>query len=112
MACADEAILKKLPGIEEAHVLFLEQKIDEMTLELPALRNFILPAGHEAAVALHVARTICRRSERRSAEAVLQDEHYAICLMYLNRLSDFLFVAARWVNLKTRHNDVLWKKSE
>jgi cob(I)alamin adenosyltransferase len=112
LACADEAIFKKLPAIEEGHVRFLEQKIDEMTAELPALRNFILPAGHEVAAHLHVARTICRRSERRSAEILIKDQHYALCLQYLNRLSDFLFVAARWVNLKTRLEDVLWKKSE
>ncbi len=112
LACADKVIFQKLPAIEEHHVQSLEQKIDEMTAELPALRNFILPAGHEITAHLHVARTICRRSERRSAEVVVNDERYATCLQYLNRLSDFLFVAARWVNLKTHFEDVHWKKSQ
>jgi len=112
LACADAEVFKKLPPLEEKQVLALEQKIDELTAELPELRNFILPAGHETAAQLHVARTLCRRSERRSAEVLVNDERYAICLQYLNRLSDFLFVAARWVNLKTRFEDVVWKKSE
>jgi cob(I)alamin adenosyltransferase len=108
LACADETIFKKLPAMEASQVQSLEQKIDAMTGELPALRNFILPAGHEVAAHLHVARTICRRAERRSAEVLMTDERYALCLQYLNRLSDFLFVTARWVNLKTRYEDVLW----
>jgi cob(I)alamin adenosyltransferase len=112
LACADEEIFKKLPPIEEKHVHAIEQKIDDLTVELPELRNFILPAGHEVAAHLHVARTFCRRAERRSAEVMVKDDRYALCLQYLNRLSDFLFVAARWVNLKTRFDDVLWKKSE
>lgn len=112
LACADEKIFTKLPPIEEKQVLALEQKIDELTAELPELRNFILPAGHEVAAHLHVARTFCRRAERRSAEIMVKDERYSLSLQYLNRLSDFLFVAARWANLKTRFEDVTWKKSE
>lgn len=112
LACADAEVFKKLPALEESHVTALELKIDELTSELPELRNFILPAGHEVATHLHVARTLCRRSERRSAEVLVKDDRYTVCLKYLNRLSDFLFVAARWVNLKTRFEDVLWKKSE
>lgn len=112
LACADGDLRKKLPALEEKHVHALEQKIDEWSEKLPELRNFILPAGHEASAHLHVARTLCRRSERRAAEAIAKDDSYALCLQYLNRLSDFLFVAARWVNLQTRIEDVLWKKSE
>lgn len=112
LACADEEVFKKLPALEEKQVLALEQKIDELSAELPELRNFILPAGHEVAAHLHVARTLCRRAERRSAEVLVKDARYDICLKYLNRLSDFLFVAARWANTKTRFEDVLWKKSE
>jgi len=112
LACADEEVFKKLPALQDHHVRLLEEKIDEMTAELPELRNFVLPAGHETAAHLHVARTMCRRSERRSAEVMVKDERYSLCLQYLNRLSDFLFVAARWVNMKTRFDDVVWKKSE
>lgn len=112
LACADDEVFKKLPSIQDHHVRMLEEKIDELSAELPELRNFVLPAGHETAAHLHVARTLCRRSERRSAEVMVKDERYATSLQYLNRLSDFLFVAARWVNLKTRFEDVLWKKTE
>lgn len=112
LACADDEIFKKLPNIQDHHVRALELKIDELSEELPELRNFILPAGHECAAHLQFARTLCRRAERRSAEIMIQDERYTTSLQYLNRLSDLLFVAARWVNLKTRFEDVLWKKDE
>ncbi len=111
LACADSATLKMLPQIEESHIEFIEKEIDRLSAELPALKNFILPAGHEAAAHLHMARTICRRAERRSAEIANADSNYATCLIYLNRMSDFLFVAARWANLKNNHPEVLWKKS-
>ncbi len=112
LACPDPEIFKKLPAIHKIHIADLEKKIDELTSELPELRNFILPAGHEAAVHLHVARTSCRQAERRTAEAIKNEAAYALSLQYLNRLSDLLFVTARWVNLKTGYSDVLWKKSE
>lgn len=112
LACADEKLLPKLPAVKESQITALEQQIDLWTTELPELRNFILPAGHAVAVQLHVARTLCRRAERRAAEAVMNSEAYALCLQYMNRLSDFLFVAARWANHRSGIGDVLWKKSE
>ncbi|RYZ69391.1 MAG: cob(I)yrinic acid a,c-diamide adenosyltransferase [Proteobacteria bacterium] len=112
LACADAEVFKKLPAIESSHVEMLEQQIDRLTVELPELKQFILPAGHEVAAQLHVARTLCRRCERRSAEVMVSDERYALSLQYLNRLSDYLFVAARWANMKTGFQDVAWKKSE
>ncbi len=120
LATEKEEVFKMLPLISEAQVRELETQIDQMTLELPELRQFILPGGHMAASHLHVARTLCRRSERRALEVTLkgapgmatQEERYALCIQYLNRLSDYLFVAARWVNFKTGHADVPWKKSE
>jgi cob(I)alamin adenosyltransferase len=112
LACADAEVFKKLPTLEEKYVHQLEQKIDALTAELPELKNFILPAGHEVAAHLHVARTLCRRAERRAAEVMVHEERYALSLQYLNRLSDFLFVAARWANLQCHFPDVTWKKSE
>lgn len=112
LACEDETVFNKLPALQPHHVQALEQKIDELTEDLPELRNFVLPAGHETATHLHVARTLCRRSERRSAEVMMKEDRYSTCLQYLNRLSDLLFVAARWVNLKTNFAEVLWKKDE
>ncbi|KYG64259.1 cobalamin adenosyltransferase [Bdellovibrio bacteriovorus] len=111
LATEKDEVFKMLPPITEEQIRHLEKQIDALTVELPELRNFILPAGHIVASHLHVARTSCRRSERRSAEIAVKDERYASALQYLNRLSDYLFVAARWVNLKTGHHDVLWKKT-
>lgn len=111
LATEKDDVLKMLPPLTEEHIRFLEVQIDTLTTELPELKNFILPAGHPVAAALHVSRTSCRRSERRSAEIAVKDERYLLSLQYLNRLSDYLFVAARWTNIKTGHGDVLWKKS-
>ena len=111
LATEKDAVFKMLPGITDKHVEFLETIIDQMTEELPELRNFILPAGHPSSAHLHVARTLCRRAERRCAEIATLDDRYAMTLQYLNRLSDFLFVAARWANLKMGYSDVVWKKT-
>ncbi|MEK6774690.1 MAG: cob(I)yrinic acid a,c-diamide adenosyltransferase [Bdellovibrionota bacterium] len=111
LACNEDKVSKTLPQIENSHVLFLENLIDEMSETLPELKNFILPGGHLAATELHVARTICRRSERRTAEILASDTAIGLVLIYLNRLSDFLFVAARWVNHQTKHPDMNWDKT-
>lgn len=111
LATEKDEVFQMLPPITAEQIRIVEVKIDELTAELPELRNFILPAGHIVASHLHVARTCCRRSERRSAEIAVKDERYAMCLQYLNRLSDFLFVAARWANLKMGQSEVLWKKT-
>jgi cob(I)alamin adenosyltransferase len=87
----------------------LEREIDELNEELEPLRSFVLPGGHAAAAQLHVARTVCRRAERLMVELKSHTgEHVSEnALTYINRLSDFLFVASRWANAKTT-GDVLW----
>ncbi len=87
----------------------LEAEIDELNSELEPLRSFTLPGGTRAAAALHVARTVCRRAERGMAQlAAMQDETVGeAALHYINRLSDFLFVASRYVNDKGKA-DRLW----
>jgi cob(I)alamin adenosyltransferase len=87
----------------------LEHEIDELNKELEPLRSFVLPGGHAAAAQLHVSRTVCRRAERLMVELKSQSgEHVSEnALTYINRLSDFLFVASRWVNVKTT-GDILW----
>lgn len=112
LACADAGIFSRLPAVTEAHVELIEAKIDDLSATLPELRQFILPGGTELASHLHVARTLCRRAERRSAEILIQDQRYDVCLRYLNRLSDFLFVASRWANQAAGLQDVTWSKSE
>lgn len=111
LATVKEEVFQMLPPMTAEQIRFLELQIDKLTADLPELKNFILPAGHKVAAELHVARTLCRRSERRSAEIAAEDERYALTLQYLNRLSDLLFVMARWANLKTGQAEVLWKKT-
>jgi|SRR5690554_6925710 cob(I)alamin adenosyltransferase len=89
-----DKITEKL-SITEAHIAFLEKAIDEMDKDLPKLRQFILPGGDLASAYCHVARTVCRRAERRilafADSGTIQPE----IVKYINRLSDFLFVLAR-----------------
>ena len=95
--------------IAESQVQRLEQEIDSLNAALSPLRSFILPGGTPLAAALHLARTVCRRAERLSVELIeRQNETVAPeALKYLNRLSDFLFVAARAANDGGK-SDVLW----
>ena len=87
----------------------IETEIDELNAELEPLRSFVLPGGHPAAANLHLARTVCRRAERLIVELASHDgEHVSEgAIAYINRLSDFFFVASRWANAKTS-GDVLW----
>jgi cob(I)alamin adenosyltransferase len=95
--------------VSDAQVKRLEDEIDAMNGELAPLRSFVLPGGSAAASALHVARTVCRRAERAMVElAGLPDEPVGeSALKYINRLSDLLFVASRFVNARGA-GDVLW----
>jgi cob(I)alamin adenosyltransferase len=99
--------------ISEKQVERLEAEIDRMNAELEPLKSFILPGGTEAAAALHVARTVARRAEREMAEVVALDTEPVSepALKYINRLSDFLFVAARFVNARGK-SDILWTPGE
>lgn len=95
--------------VVDAQVSRLETEIDLLNAELKPLRSFVLPGGHPAAAHLHLARTICRRAERLIVElATKTGEHVSPpVLRYINRLSDFLFVASRYLNDKGAR-DVLW----
>ena len=95
--------------IAQSQVDRLEQEIDALNAELEPLRSFVLPGGSPAAAALHLARTVSRRAERiMVALAKTESEHVSpAALKYINRLSDFLFVAARYTNEKGR-TDILW----
>ena len=97
-----------IPRIEQEEVDRLERTIDEQTEELPELRKFILPGGSDLAARLHVARTVCRRAERLLVhlESVQTMGHHDI--VYLNRLSDLLFVLARRANQLSGVPDIEW----
>jgi cob(I)alamin adenosyltransferase len=92
-----------------AQVTRLETEVDALNADLDPLRSFVLPGGSEAAAALHIARTVARRAERQMVELARTEGETVSreALAYVNRLSDFLFVAARWTNGKGK-SDVLW----
>src|SRR5919108_4909338 len=87
----------------------LERQCDELNTELPMLKSFVLPGGTEAAARLHVARTICRRAERDALAADAEHGVNPLALAYLNRLSDFLFIAARSANAEAGRDEPPWK---
>ena len=97
-----------LPQIEARHLTRLEQMIDEFNAELGPLENFVLPGGSLGAAQLHVARTVCRRAERDVVSLAQQEPVGAFALRYLNRLSDVLFVLARFENRERGVAEPLW----
>ncbi len=104
---ADKARLP-VPRIEERHVLALEELIDELAAELGPLENFIVPGGSAGAAQLHVGRSVCRRAERAVVRLGREEPIGEHAVRYLNRLSDALFVMARFENHRRRVPDVLW----
>lgn len=102
-----------IPGhtaIAEAHIARLEQILDRFNGELPPLEEFILPGGSRAAALCHVARTVCRRAERRLVGLTRTEAVSPLCQRYLNRLSDLLFVLSRTVNRDAGVADVCWQR--
>jgi cob(I)alamin adenosyltransferase len=100
------------PTIGAEHIQAIERHIERIEAVLPPLENFILPGGTRAAAALHLAGTVCRRAERHLV-ALAQIEPNAVSpnmLAYINRLSDFFFILARFCNAQTGMADVYWKK--
>lgn len=98
----------KGPCIEERHVKDLETLMDRLMADLPPLENFVLPTGSPAAAHLHMARAICRRAERRVLTLSREESVGPHALIYLNRLSDALFVMARYENLRHHVPDTTW----
>jgi cob(I)alamin adenosyltransferase len=94
--------------VDDERVAELERAIDEADRELEPLRAFVLPGGTAKAAALHVARTVCRRAERRVVRLQLDEELPAVVLVYLNRLSDLLFTLARLANRRADTGEVTW----
>jgi cob(I)alamin adenosyltransferase len=101
----------RFAGPGATRIAALEQSIDAMEAELAPLKTFILPGGCLAAAHLHVARTVCRRAERLVVALRDDDEATLASITYLNRLSDFLFVAARFANYQQGVADVPWTRT-
>ena len=99
----------KVPRVSAEQILQLEKWIDEIELQLKSLQNFILPGGTVAAAQLHLARTVCRRAERAIVTLAAKEKISKEAVKYVNRLSDLLFVIARWANRLKGENEELWK---
>ena len=95
--------------VTQEQVDALERDCDGFNAELPELKSFVLPGGSEAAARLHIARTICRRAEREALAASGLYEVSPLVLVYLNRLSDLLFIFARAANAAAGHEEPLWR---
>ena len=109
LAVGDEAIRTHLPALDAKQTERLEERIDNMETNLKPLKNFILPGGSSLAALLHLARTVTRRAER--GVVALNTPVSPEIVIYLNRLSDFLFVAARFANRSASIDDILWEKT-
>jgi len=112
----DSPAMQTVSDISQQHIDFLENAIDRMQVALPELKGFILPGGHSTAAWAHLARTTCRRTERkmvRFLDASSQNQipdSYQRALIYINRLSDYFFVVARFCNHLLEVPEKLWKK--
>jgi len=111
--CADFAnttINSNSSMINENHILNLENLIDKYTAVLPPLSKFILPGGTKSASFLHQARSVSRRAERLAVKLSSLEQVSEVGLIYLNRLSDFLFTVARMANYYENQTDIFWEK--
>jgi cob(I)alamin adenosyltransferase len=111
LACDPEKETKmKIPDLKEDDVSLLEKEIDRMNETLPEMKSFILPGGHLTVSYLHITRCVCRRAERNCVRLQQElNEHNSLIIKYLNRLSDYLFVLARYVAHLLNVNEVTWK---
>ncbi len=106
----DRNKLKHIENISDEDILFFEKRIDFYDDKLPVLKNFILPGGSVSAGFLHFARTVCRRCERKIVKFASKEEGDKIYIKYFNRLSDFLFVIARYENYFSGNKEIEWNK--
>lgn len=105
----EEATKFQVPQVGDAEITALEQAMDAMDKELEPMRNFILPGGHPAVSQAHIARTVCRRAERRVVQLAAQEAIPEAVVRYINRLSDLLFVLARHLGKLHGVPDTPWK---
>lgn len=108
LAVDPEGKARALPILKEAEIQFLEQRIDRMNETLPDLTKFILPGGHSVVSLAHIARTVCRRAERITISLSRTHSVDPIIIRYLNRLSDYFFVLARFLSKETGIEESSW----
>lgn len=107
---AEKSAINSASEISNSDVKLLEDEIDNMNLTLPELRNFILPGGNRTSAVAHVCRTISRRAERNIQLVIGYYKSAEQLCEFMNRLSDFFFVLARYVNLTFNTEEIYWKK--
>jgi cob(I)alamin adenosyltransferase len=112
LATKPDQSFPNMPSIEAVDVTRLENLIDGWQKDLQPLREFILPGGGMIASSLHLARTICRRAERRCVSLLRKERVDQAIIIYLNRLSDMLFVLARWVAHRLGEKELLWERTK
>ena len=111
LACDGEKEPKmKIPDLKEEDIILLEKEIDKMNEVLPEMKWFILPGGHVAVSTVHIARCVCRRAERNCVN-MQQHEMFVepLVIKYINRLSDYLFVLARYIGHQLNVQEIAWK---
>lgn len=102
--------LKNFPKISQSDIDFLEKKIDAFEKTLPKMTNFVLPGGSTIVGMCHVARSVCRRAERKIVELSQNEQIEKQLLIYINRLSDYLFVLSRKLSFNSNVEEIEWKK--
>jgi cob(I)alamin adenosyltransferase len=110
MLALDPSRSLSVPQISEGDITRLEDAIDSMEEDLPAIRQFILPSGHITGSLAHVVRTVCRRAEREVVALHAQEPVNPLILQYLNRLADYLFVVARYLNMLAGATERPWQQ--
>lgn len=98
-----------IPRITEEFIINAEKNIDDYSAKTPELKNFILPGGTKGASLLHISRSVCRRAERRAVALFQQEKLNRNIIIFLNRISDLLFVLARYENFSSGKKDIEWK---
>ena len=111
LACDPQKVISmKIPDLRESDILLLEKEMDVMNEKLPEMKSFILPGGHIAVSTAHICRTVCRRAERITVELdSFEPIGQPLVIKYLNRLSDFLFVLARFIGKELGVEEIKWK---
>ena len=104
-------VSKMIPLLEDDDVKFLEGHIDRMNAELPELKAFVIPGGNLKASVSHVCRTVCRRAERQGWRLASHEEVDEVDLRYLNRLSDYFFVLARYFDFLVQRDETYWESN-
>lgn len=109
LAADPETSRMKIPDLHNSDIELLEKEIDKINLIIPPLKHFVLPGGTEAVAFCHVARCVCRRAERLVVGLAIENDIEEMVIIYLNRLSDYLFVLSRKFNIEAGTPENIWE---